>query len=347
MVTTRASAKSKAHNAAKDESKSKAHATEEHKQAGASMEAKQSQKPGPRPKGAEKGLPKADPHSTPTAQGNGDGGGQSAIVEKGIIYFLSRARVDTDDPHGTGDLQRSFLVLRPLRSDAEMNGVQPDEPVTRVIVLPKKTLPRSSRDRFMVFVEHANSTMARLKETFFKGTESDTKTRGTRTTPPVTPVGEGVYVITCAKNKSHLAYMLAIPQELGEVQRDLGICERGSFVLSFKNPKIGGPAHARLGKEPKLPGDLSAKFRGRRWMPVDEARVLDYENVQLLLIGEGQGELRGAVETESNREESVKAELEELEEEEEHRVQDMDGEDSIFKDLRISKDVYPALKSTW
>ncbi len=37
-----------------------------------------------------------------------------------------------------------------------------------------------------------------------------------------------------------------MPPEINEVQEELGLAKRASFVASVKNPKVGGPAYARL-----------------------------------------------------------------------------------------------------
>jgi len=36
---------------------------------------------------------------------------------------------------------------------------------------------------------------------------------------------------------THLAYVLELPKELGEVQKAFHIHEEGSFIISVKNPK--------------------------------------------------------------------------------------------------------------
>ncbi len=117
------------------------------------------------------------------------------------------------------------------------------------------------------------------------GSEYATKTQGTSHVPPVTPLAEGVYAITSTGRESHIAYNITIPQELGEVQKDLGIQERGSFVTSVKNPNKPAPAGASLPKGPDYPQELLDEFRSLRWKPL-EPKYLDYQNTQFLLIGE-------------------------------------------------------------
>jgi hypothetical protein len=104
--------------------------------------------------------------------------------------------------------------------------------------------------------------------------------------PPATPIAEGVYAITSTERASHLAYHLTLPDLLGEVQKDLGINEKGSFIASVKNPAIPPPGNVSLPKGAEYPQSIMEKFRGRRWMPL-EPELLDYDNTQILVIGEG------------------------------------------------------------
>ena len=75
----------------------------------------------------------------------------SNILEKGIIYFFFRARVNVDEPHGVEDIARSYMVLRPLPLGAKLGeGPLEDKGNNRLLALPKKVLPVDHRDRFML-----------------------------------------------------------------------------------------------------------------------------------------------------------------------------------------------------
>lgn len=177
----------------------------------------------------------------------------SSILEKGIIYFFFRGRVNIDEPSEVDEIARSYMVLRPLPHGAKLgDGAIGDDGNNRLLALPKKVLPTSHRDRFMVFVEKCKSSMEDIKDTF-KSSSYSTKTAGVRHTPAATPVAEGVYSITSTGRESHLAYILTIPSELSEVQRDVGLRERGSFVTSVRNPKYEGPANTNLPQGPDYP----------------------------------------------------------------------------------------------
>jgi hypothetical protein len=190
----------------------------------------------------------------------------ASILEKGVVYFFFRGRVGIDDPSSVEDLARSYIVLRPMPHGAKLGeGSIGDADNCRLLALPKKILPVSGKDRFMVFVEKTQLSFTDLRETFLSGSDYQTKTAGARHTPAATPVGEGVYAITTTGRESHLAYILTLPTELSEVQRDVGLRDRGSFVLSTKNPRYSGPANASLPNGPEFTDELvtHCSSRGR------------------------------------------------------------------------------------
>jgi uroporphyrinogen-III synthase len=193
--------------------------------------------------------------------------------------------------------------------------------------------------------------MKDLKEDFFQGSEYETKTMGTRHTPPVTPIGEGVYAMTTTGRTSHLVYMLTVPQKPGDVQHDMGIPEKGSFITSLKNPTRKGPSNVQLPESPDFPEDILSDFDGRAWMPLQKAEYLDYANAQMLLIGESEEKFEGALEpTDKDRhleKETPKEELEKLEDEDQIRVEHLHGDEMVFDDLHISKREYPDMMTTW
>ena len=143
----------------------------------------------------------------------------SSILEKGIIYFFFRGRVGVNDPTDVKDIARSYIVLRPLPHGAKLgDGPIGDAGNNRMLALPKKVLPVSPKDRFMTFVEKAKISMDDIKSQL-SSSDYTTKTAGARHTPAATPIGEGVYAIAQTGRETHLAYILTIPSELGEIQQ--------------------------------------------------------------------------------------------------------------------------------
>lgn len=102
----------------------------------------------------------------------------SSILEKGIIYFFFRGRVGIEDPHGIEDVARSYIVLRPIPIGAKLGGGPlVDSGNARLLALPKKMLPKSHRDRFLMFTEKVHSSIKDLRDQF-AGNEYVTKTSG-------------------------------------------------------------------------------------------------------------------------------------------------------------------------
>ena len=177
----------------------------------------------------------------------------SSILEKGVIYFFERGRVGIDEPSNPDEIARSYIVLRPIPHGAKIGeGPIGDAGHNRLLALPKKVLPKSPKDRFLSFVEKANISLDDLK-TSMGASDYATKTAGTRHSPAMAPLAEGVYAITSTGRESHLAYILTIPSKISEVQEDIGLQQRGSFVTSVKNPSYPGPANANLPQGPEYP----------------------------------------------------------------------------------------------
>lgn len=143
----------------------------------------------PRPK-----RPKAE---TTTTSKQKDCADPANILERGIINFFCRGRVEINHPKELNDITHSYMTLRPIAHDANMD----DEPLinaltnevrARLLAIPKKTLPKSGEDRLMAFVEKGNSTYDELAKEFLESKSYTTKTAGERHQLKATPVGEGL-----------------------------------------------------------------------------------------------------------------------------------------------------------
>lgn len=318
--------------------------TEETKDAGAEAEKAEGQgdkKAAQDDKSAVEPHGREDPEAVP-----------SSILEKGIIYFFFRGRINIDEPSAVNEIARSYILLRPIEKDAKLgSGPIGDAGNSRLCAIPKKTLPQTGKDRWISFVEKTGASFQQLKDEFLASNDYDTKTAGTRHTPAATPVAEGVYAITSTGSDSHLAYILTLPEELGEVQKEIGLKPKGSFIISTRNPQYPPPNNARLPKGPEYPEEVLKEFRSLRWMST-LPKHLDYVNTQFLLVGESSGvekalEPQKADEKE-NKEEPAE-ELEKLEEEDLQRLKGLSDDDSgrIFADLKVKADDYPKLQTTF
>ncbi|KXJ87619.1 hypothetical protein Micbo1qcDRAFT_215458 [Microdochium bolleyi] len=274
----------------------------------------------------------------------------SSILEKGIIYFFFRGRVNIEEPKNVDEIQRSFMILRPMATDARLGeGPIGDAGNSRLIAVPKKVFPTSGKERWIAFVEKTDVSFSALRDEFLSGEDYMTKTAGARHTPAAQPAAEGVYAITTTGRESHLAYMITLPSELGELQGDLGLKEKGSFILSTRNPAYDAPRGTALPEGPDYPKEIQNSFRSLRWQPTTPDH-LDYVKSQFLLIGESDGISNALEHGEDGKEDQKpREELEKLEDEDTHRMQDLKGDDSaaIFADLGARAGDYPKLETTF
>ncbi|KAL4996360.1 hypothetical protein BDV10DRAFT_187152 [Aspergillus recurvatus] len=277
----------------------------------------------------------------------------SNILEKGIVYFFYRSRVNVENAHGVQDVARSFFVLRPTPLGASMDGEQGavSGAKCRLMMLPKKKYPRSGKEREMGFVEKAGTSVKQLQESFIAGDTYETSTRGTREIPEAKPYAEGVYAMTSTKRATHIVYHITLPEKPGKIQEDFGLSERGSWLVQSKNPKFPSPPSARLPKEPEYPESILMKFGDLRWIPA-EPELLDYPNAQFLMVGSAVGDLGKAATAEEGdkrpEEEQPEEELSKMEEENEERVESLGGDHAIYKDLGYhAQEKYSKLETTW
>ncbi|KAJ4386120.1 hypothetical protein N0V93_009012 [Gnomoniopsis smithogilvyi] len=281
-----------------------------------------------------------------------NGSTSSSILEKGIVYFFFRGRVGIDNPERVSDIARSYMVLRPIAKDAKLgDGPIGDAGNSRLIAIPKKVLPQSGKDRWIAFVEKTNESFEKLKEEFLAANDYDTKTAGTRHSPAATPIGEGVYTITTTGRESHLAYMLTLPEKLGEVQTEIGLKEKGSWILSTRNPQFPAPAGTAPPEGPDFSKEILDEFRSLRWMGTIPKHLIP--NAQFLLIGESSG-LDKAMQPDEKEEKSGDKEqpieeLEKLEDEDTERMEHLgeDASEAIFADLDAHAKDYPKLQTTF
>lgn len=202
------------------------------------------------------------------------------VLERGNIYFAYRPKVRSADEESEvddlDDVQQAYLVLKPHGN-----------PHYRLVVLGRKRLPKiDENERTWGFVEQVSRDASAI-ERELRSERYETKTRGERVRPAARPAGEGVYALVRHEDHTHLVYVLELPEEPGEAQRDLRVEEEGSYILSVRNPETPSPARAGLREERRadFPKYLQESFEGRRFIEVDPPKFLDHEGAELLFIG--------------------------------------------------------------
>lgn len=199
----------------------------------------------------------------------------STTLERGDIFFFYRPRVGIDEVRSLEDVQRFFFVLHPDGASR-----------LREVIVGTKRLPDVERhERAWAFVARVTDSAAYFRAELSKRTYQ-TKTRGERVQREPRPAGEGRYAIVDHDRHSHLVYALELPREPGEAQRTLRIGSEASYIVAARNPDAPTPPGiAPPARPPALPERLRARFGSRRFAPLDTPEWLDYEGVELVVIG--------------------------------------------------------------
>lgn len=272
---------------------------------------------------------------------------KSPIMEKGIIYFFFRPKVAVDHAESIDDVQRSYIVLRPLPLGTELKdgkiGDRDSEGHHRLIAIPKKKLPERGYEKFLTFVEEPKISAADLKNRFLKGSTYMTKSQGERKNSPMEPIGEGIYALarTEGERSTNLAYILTLPSTPDELQKDFGLKSRGSFVVNVRNPQTPAAPQAGISDPAEYSKEILDEFRGLKWGAL-EPKHLDYKHTEVLFIGESGPEVPGEGEHKDTSEE-----MEKLEGEDEVRVRHLEGDGAVFADLELDRKEFGGVESTW
>jgi hypothetical protein len=193
------------------------------------------------------------------------------ILEEGRVYFFYRPPVGEAEVDDIEDVERLRVVLRSRGTDR-----------FRVLVIGRRRLPR--HERLWATVVDVVEGADRLRGALGPRTY-ETRTHGRCEVPAACLAGEGVYVLARHGDHTHLAYELLHPQRAGDVQRELNLQRRASFIIMVRNPEVPSPPGAGAGNGPQFPDDLQARFGDRWFAPVDPPGFFDCEGTELVLIG--------------------------------------------------------------
>ncbi len=235
------------------------------------------------------------------------------VLEKGDIFFFYRPKANVVNDGSGGDvksiedIRRFFMVTAStITAAADNTGGKYQEQFDntnrttsieegessryRLFVIGKKSLPeirttearRSERYWAKVggiFENPQELTNELLADEFRKGDAAR-------------PVGEGKYAIVKHQDHAELAYVLEMPEEPGEAQRELGIEKEASYIISIINPKVPVPAGYPSSEEPPNYPESILKEFGQNENFVSLARDLrfiNFQNAQMILVGAREG----------------------------------------------------------
>jgi hypothetical protein len=253
---------------------------------------------------------------------NNSNNARSEILEQGDIYFFYRPKKGAEEVKGIEDVRRFFMVTAAEQEENNTNNSKKSQ-LYRLFVIGKKSLPeiRKSEARASerywarvggIFTDPNELTKELFSDEFRKGDAAR-------------PVGEGKYaIIVKHQNHTELAYMLELPNEPGEAQRELGIEKEASYIISVINPKIPKSSNLPTTEEPRYPQEVLDEFSETENFVslAKDTKFIDYQNAQIILVGAREG--RDAIKNEIG-----------IEIEESSQFAD------IFNKLRVRKDKVP------
>jgi hypothetical protein len=216
---------------------------------------------------------------------------QSEILEQGDIYFFYRPKKGAEEVKSIEDVRRFFMVTAP---EEEKNNNK--SRLYRLFIIGKKSLPEVRKtearasERYWarvggIFKEPDELARELFSDEFRKGDAAR-------------PVGEGKYAIVQHQNHAELAYILEMPKEPGEAQKELGIEKEASYIVSVINPKkpaasstVDGGKYPTTEEIPMYPEELLKGFNDSDiFVPLSrDTRLINYQNAQILLTGAREG----------------------------------------------------------
>jgi hypothetical protein len=190
------------------------------------------------------------------------------------------------------------MVLSPeeeqkIIDDTNNNDTNPKEKkIYRLFIIGKKSLPEirkteaRSSERFWaqvggIFYDSKNLVEDLTADEYRKGDAAR-------------PVGEGKYAIIEHQNHAELAFILEMPQEIGEAQKELGIQKEASYIITVINPykPVSEGYTTAEAERPKYPKDVQnylTKTEGK-FIPLSQnLTLINYQNAQIILIGAREG----------------------------------------------------------
>lgn len=234
------------------------------------------------------------------------------VMEKGDIFFFYRPKAKVVD-NGSGgdvksieDIRRFFMVTATTITTTAANteneqqqqfdetnrktSKEAESPKYRLFVIGKKSLPEirateaRRSERFWakvggIFENPQELTNELLADEFRKGDAARA-------------VGEGKYAILKHQDHAELAYVLEMPEEPGEAQRELGIEKEAIYIVSVINPKVPVPAGYPSSEEPpNYPESILKEFgENENFISLArDLRFIDFQNAQMILVGAREG----------------------------------------------------------
>lgn len=218
--------------------------------------------------------------------------GESDILEQGDIFFFYRPKKDSTIVKDKADVRRFFMVTAAdyINEEGKSKDKKNKRHFYRLFVIGKKSLPEIRKsearasERFWariggIFESETDLTKELFVDEFREGDMAR-------------PVGSGKYFIVRHQNHAEIAYVLEIPDEPGDAQKELGIEKEASYIISVINPKRRVPSGFPSAEErPLYPDKILDEFNeDEKFVSLTkDTHLIDYLNAQIILIGAREG----------------------------------------------------------
>ena len=194
-------------------------------------------------------------------------------------------------------MSEDFMVLCPeeeqkIIDDTSKDTNPKEKKIYRLFIIGKKSLPEirkteaRSSERFWaqvggIFYDPRNLVEELTADEYKKGDAAR-------------PVGEGKYAIIEHQNHAELAFILEMPQQIGEAQKELGIQKEASYIITVINPykPVSEGYTTAEAERPKYPEDIQKHLNKTdgKFIPLSEnLTLINYQNAQIILIGAREG----------------------------------------------------------
>jgi hypothetical protein len=240
---------------------------------------------------------------------NNTQGATVEVLEKGDIFFFYRPKAKVADDGNRGEVKsiediRRFFMVTATSTAANTEDEQQQQFDETTSKTPKKE--ESSRYRLFVIgkksLPEIRTTEARRSERYWakvggvfanpQELTSELLSDEFRKGDAARAVGEGKYAIVKHQDHAELAYVLEMPEEPGEAQRELGIEKEASYIVSIINPKAPVPAGYPSSEErPNYPESILKEFgENENFISLArDLRFINFQNAQMILVGAREG----------------------------------------------------------
>lgn len=203
------------------------------------------------------------------------------VLESGDLFFLYLPRQGIRRVAGLKDVARSYALLS-SRAEHQHRGRHQEQRHHRLFSIHGLRLPDTrpgATEGVWCLLEQVTTRAEQMDYRLDPlGNGRAVVQKGAAL---VRPAGEGRYALVDHGDHQHLAYVLELPATLGDVQRELRIARRATYVLQVKAPDV--PSPIPIDATPAYPRRFLEMLAPWELAPVLDMALLDFPMTQVYL----------------------------------------------------------------